>query len=66
MILGISRTSTHLDQPCKEAFQKEANDIFAPWFIEFNSLDELMLFVKKHEKIVVTKDSIEIYDTYRE
>ena len=34
--------------------------------IEINSLEELIAFVNKYGRIVLTNDSIEIYNSYRE
>ena len=34
--------------------------------VEINSLEELLAFAEKWERLVVTKDSIQIYDSYRE
>lgn len=66
MIFTIDRTST-FEQPCEEAFRLEENSNgYAPWGIKLDSLEELMLFVAKYERIIVTEDSIEIYDDFRE
>ena len=35
-------------------------------FIEINSIDELMDFIKKYGRIVIEDNVIEIYDDYRE
>lgn len=34
--------------------------------VEINSLDELMNFINAYGKVVVFKDKIEIYNSYRE
>lgn len=34
--------------------------------VEINSLEELMTFVEKWGRVIVSEDSIEIYDNYRE
>lgn len=34
--------------------------------IDINSMDELIQLIKKFEKIVIMKKTIEIYDSYRE
>lgn len=53
-------------RPCEEAKEKitvynslsrENQDI---WLIDINSLDELMTFVNKYEKVVIGKDYITI------
>jgi hypothetical protein len=44
------------------------------WFIEINTLEDLLKFIKKHGNCIITQSdwlikscpSIEIYDTYRE
>lgn len=41
-------------------------DDFALPKIEINSLDELMDFINKYGEVVVFKDKIEIYNSYRE
>ncbi len=60
----VTRTSSCLDySPCQGAYQgTEPND----WFIDINTLEELMAFQKRYEELVLNSDSIEIYDDYRE
>ena len=71
-------------QPCKEAHQetfvsidlrgKIARDFDAiGWFIEINTLEELLKFREKYGDLVLTKHylnpeivEVEIYDDYRE
>ena len=36
------------------------------WFVDFNTLEELMAFVARHGECVLGRDEIEIYDGYRE
>lgn len=36
------------------------------WFIVIKSLDDLMAFVDKYGEVVLSGDTIEIYDGYRE
>ena len=48
---------------------KESNGMY--WIkgepeIDMNTAEELVLFIKKYGDIVVTKDTIEIYNYYRE
>ena len=76
MKLLIQRTSLHKNEkPCEEAFSckfKWENKITKQtiiedrWFVEFKSLKQLMEFVVKYKVTVLDKDSIEIYDDYRE
>lgn len=54
----------------KLGFKIEANPLYISGnqelFIEINTLEELMDFVKKWGKCVIYDDEIEIYDSYRE
>jgi len=43
-------------------FQKIDEDIF----IELNDLNQLMDIISMFDRVIVTKDEIEIYDGYRE
>lgn len=61
----IDRTSTTMEKPCEEAFQIVENDEFAEWYIDFNTLEDLMEFTKNNGPIILREDSIEIYDCYR-
>ena len=47
--------------PCEEAVQIETK-----FYIEITTLDELLAFVKKYGDLIVTKDSILIYDDHVE
>jgi len=79
----VSRTSIENgdDSPCKEAYRKIYKRDNLPvdywpketeaWFIRLNSLEELLDFVDKYDRIILTRDCnkswwIEIYDDYRE
>jgi predicted RNA-binding protein associated with RNAse of E/G family len=74
MRFKISRTSGwDNDPPCKEAYtlpeEYNPKDHYHKWYIDINSLDELIKFVDKYGDIVVSTENdpyIEIYDTYRE
>lgn len=73
MEFRVTRTSISLswgkESPCEEA--KKQGDA---WFVEINTLEELLNFMDKYEKeIIISRDldnpqiiEIEIYDTYRE
>lgn len=69
MIFDITRTSTcisrNAEKTCEECYKKGER-----LFIEINTLDELLNFVKKYDRIVIehydNENSIEIYDDYRE
>ncbi len=83
----ISRTSMLCKEnkkPCEEAVKEKYKAIvpftnneireLEGWFIEINSLEELLEFQKKYdEELVISRDNlnknlieIEIYDSYRE
>lgn len=83
MKFKVTRTSIWNDEisPCKEAnrinergyIQREFPNDSIGWFIEINSLEELMNFKNRYGDIVITNcwenqniTEIEIYDTYRE
>ena len=59
----ITRTSDWdgEEQPCKKAILEQDC-----WVIEINSIDELQQLISEVGEIIVTHNSIEIYDTYRE
>ena len=67
----VTRTSSPLEySPCENAYRGskplEKND----WFVNINTLEELIAFKNIHGKIIlddfVSDPSIEIYDDYRE
>ena len=64
MIFTISRASDwrkNKSSPCKKAF-KENNQ----WFIEFDTLEELINFTKEEGEIIMDSSQITIYDDYVE
>lgn len=52
--------------PCDNAIFAGKDEYETYWQVEINSLDELLAFINKNGEIVMRKDSLEIYDTYRE
>ena len=74
MRFKITRTSGwYNNPPCKEAYtlpeEYDPRAWYQTWYIDINSLDELIKFVDKYGEIVVSTENdpyIEIYDTYRE
>lgn len=70
MNFKVNRTSRLGDDtvaPCGGAFQNFKD---SEWFININSLENLLEFIKKEGSIVIDYNpdvlEIEIYDTYRE
>ena len=59
----VTRTSDWADaeKPCEEAVP-----IGDKWYVDINSLEDLMAFIGRHGKVVVRSNWIEIYDDYRE
>lgn len=49
-------------RPCEEAYKNDKGE----WIVDFQTLDELVAFAEKHQEIVLSSESIEIYDDYRE
>jgi hypothetical protein len=77
MRFKVSRTSLwdRKNGPCAEAYKKDVEwrgKTFGLWFVDFNSLEELLEFISTHGAVVMDKTeidtgfSIEIYDNYRE
>ena len=70
MTFKIERTSLSYDnyknenknvKPCKEAYKKGNY-----YFIDINSLEELLNFTVKYGEIIIYNETLEIYDDYRE
>lgn len=68
MKLKVSRTSQfNHGVPCDEAYIEGVDSFNKPiYWVEINTLKELMAFIEKYGVIVLDKDEIEIYDDYRE
>lgn len=66
MRFAIDRTSAFMKKPCEEAYQIVENDELADWYIDINTLEELLEFVKNNEKIILGENTIVIYDDYEE
>lgn len=82
MVFNICRTKDFVfsenNPPCNKAFIKEFEGHGKDWFIELNTLEDLLNFKEEiGEPIIIDDDlwkdnnigvkySIEIYDTYRE
>lgn len=69
MIYTIRRTSDWQgeNKPCKKAqFKGVGKFKYNIYTIEINSLEELQALINEVGKIVIDKDTIEIYDDYRE
>ncbi len=64
MNFRIHRTSDSLypeKPPCEESYKDNEE-----YYIEISSLEDLIDFADKHGDLVISRGSIEIYDTYRE
>ncbi len=80
MRFRVTRTSgyaiqTRQERPCREAEDEPGIDTqgyaVTKWYVEIGSLEELIAFIRRHGRIVLTPveqgpDHIEIYDDYRE
>jgi hypothetical protein len=70
MRFKICRTSLKTDEaPCKRTTFEYAklNPKFRIWFIEINTLEELMNLQKEvNSNLIINDGTIEIYDDYRE
>jgi len=74
MKFEITRISDSLSnkKPCEGAYSEPVKGDWLgrknQWFIDFNSLEELLKFIEKEGHIVVSNygPAIEIYDDYRE
>lgn len=65
----IYRTSDWFgeEKPCQKAY-KEIGDIetISDWYINIDTLEQLQELIEEVDTVVLSKTSIEIYDTYRE
>lgn len=53
--------------PCPDAWRDDVSPKETAWWVELNSLEELMAFSARYGALVVDDGpSIEIYDDYRE
>ena len=78
MKIKIRRTSVWDDEkPCQEAYKEkyvsDNGNKYIGWFIDINSLDELLELKEKYGDIIITNNilnqdrlELEIYDTLRE
>jgi len=71
MRFKINRTSDYgwddIDRPpCDEAVFEGNNNGEKYWVIDFWNLEDLADFAKKYNRLILTSNSIEIYDDYRE
>lgn len=67
MKFEVTRTSGGEESPCDEAFVDGKNEWNEDlYFVEFNTIEELVEFTNKYGKIILKDDWIEIYDDYRE
>lgn len=80
MKFKVERTSMKnmVLKPCKEAYEGNIlwigiNEYLKCWYIDINSLEELLKFEEKYGEIIITTSifdnktpTIEIYDYYRE
>lgn len=69
MRFEVYRTSDYWSstKPCEEAFEAGKNEWNETMFcVEINTIEELMSFIDKYGAVVLKKESIEIYDDYRE
>lgn len=77
MKFEVTRTSTWFDEDirCEEARQEEFvcnGRSYKRWVIEISTLEELIGFIKKYDRIILDDDEryelpkIEIYDDWRE
>jgi len=67
MKFTVTRTSDSQAKPCDEA-SIEGMDMWNEpiYWVEINTLEELMAFIAKYGRIVLYDGKIEIYDDYRE
>jgi hypothetical protein len=68
MRFEISRTSNwHGEKPCEEAKPgPETSRGRATWWVDLDSLEDLLSLSVKYGELVVNENTIEIYDDYRE
>ena len=66
----VERTSDYggsKERPCQKAYTGGFDNWLTPiWYIDINTLEELQDLIAEVGEVIVSKDSIEIYDTYRE
>ena len=69
MLYTICRTSDWFgeNKPCEKAYLHRSCDFENEWRIEINSIEELNELINDVGKcIILTRNTIEIYDDYRE
>ena len=67
----IERTSRFVYQvepPCDKAYRGDNDEFNIPqWYIDINSLEDLQELIEEVKyPLIVSKETIEIYDDYRE
>lgn len=67
----IERTSNliyQVEQPCNKAYRGDNGEFNIPqWYIDINSLEDLQELIEEVKyPLIVSKETIEIYDDYRE
>lgn len=67
----IERTSSsayQVEQPCDKAYRGDDDEFDNPqWYIDLNSLEDLQELREEVKcSLIVSKETIEIYDDYRE
>lgn len=68
MKFKIYRTSDMYPEvpPCQEAVLKKKGQWSNGYEIEINTLEELMGLISKYGSVVLSSETLEIYDDYRE
>lgn len=69
MIYDIHRTSDWFreNKPCEKAELQSIDELgYSKYTIEINTLEDLQELIKEVDSIIIDKDTIEIYDYYRE
>ena len=61
----LDKGTEHKELPDGKGISRRMEDELA-WSITINTLEELQAFITKYDEIIMTEDSIEIYDSYRE
>lgn len=66
----VGRTSDYggsKERPCKKAYAESCDEWLIPiWYIEINTIEDLRNLIDEVGEVIISKDEIEIYDTFRE
>ena len=66
----VTRTSYYgncKERPCKNAYAEGCDEWLIPiWYIKINTLEDLRNLIDEVGEVIISKDEIEIYDTFRE